>query len=118
MTQPLERDYLEELGDRLREARSARRLTQREVADAAGLSPDVVSRLENGRFQSPGLRTLLRVADGLGTSLVELLPGGPRGPSGPADRARARLHATVAHASTDELELILELARAVLKHGG
>ncbi|MFO0634262.1 MAG: helix-turn-helix domain-containing protein [Nannocystaceae bacterium] len=69
-----ERSYMAELGQRVRALREERGLTQQSLAQAAGIATDMVSRLENGHYSSPGLRTLLRIALGMGTSVGALLP--------------------------------------------
>jgi transcriptional regulator with XRE-family HTH domain len=103
-----------ELGHRIRALREERRMTQQALAAAAGIATDMVSRLENGHYTSPGLRTLVRMADGLGLSVSALLPDAP-GPSGTSPEAvmMARLGAAARRASRDELELIVELASTV-----
>lgn len=103
-----------ELGERIRAAREERGLTQRAAAQAAGIATDMISRLENGRYTSPGLRTLLRIADGLGTSVAALLPDVPANRGSLDNGLRARLMAVVARAEPRELELIVELAATVL----
>ncbi len=109
-----ERRYMVELGHRIRALREERRMTQQALAAAAGVATDMVSRLENGHYTSPGLRTLLRIADGLALSVSALLPDAP-GPSGTSPEAvmMARLGAVARRASRDELELIVELAATV-----
>ncbi len=61
------------LGTRLRELRVAKGLTQEELADRAGLHRVHVTQLEGGRYQSPRLDTLGRLAKALGVSLGRLL---------------------------------------------
>jgi putative molybdopterin biosynthesis protein len=58
-------------GDRLRLARVARRLTQHELAAAAGITRQAISGLEAGRFD-PSLDVALAVCGVLGTSVEEL----------------------------------------------
>ena len=48
--------------------RRALGLTQGELAQRSGMSPALISRIESGR-QPPTVRTLMRLADGLGASL-------------------------------------------------
>ena len=69
-----EHRYMVALGQRIRALREERSMTQQAVADLAGVATDMVSRLENGRYTSPGLRTLLRIADALGVSLSSVMP--------------------------------------------
>lgn len=59
------------LGDKLRAKRLAMKKSQLEVAIEAGLRPEVISRLENGK--SPGsLASLHKLAPVLGLSIDEL----------------------------------------------
>lgn len=111
-----ERRYMSELGRRVRVARELRGMTQKEAAQAAGIATDMISRLENGRYQSPGLRTLIRIADGLGTSLSDLLPdGGAEPPANSAELSqRARLIALAHRAEPADLELIVEIASLIV----
>lgn len=108
-----------ELGQRLRTAREQRGMTQKDAATAAGIATDMVSRLENGRYQSPGLRTLLRLADGLGTTVGELLPQrDPDLAAGPEVSQRARLLALIHRADPRDVELIVDLADTVIARRG
>lgn len=65
---------LEVLGERIRRERIAQGIKQKELADKAAVSPDVISALENGR--SIATASLARVLRGLGLrdALVEMLP--------------------------------------------
>jgi transcriptional regulator with XRE-family HTH domain len=66
-----------DVGERLREIRTARRCTLREVADRAGLSESFLSQVERGRA-SASIASLRRIADGLGISISDLFqPDGP-----------------------------------------
>ncbi len=112
----VERRYMAELGRRLRTAREQRGMTQKQAAEAAGIATDMISRLENGHYQSPGLRTLLRIADGLGTRVAELLPElDTEAESGPVELSqRARLAALIHRADPRDLELIVEIASTIV----
>lgn len=112
-----ERRYMAALAQRLRAVREERGLTQQAVARAAGIASDMVSRLENGHYTSPGLRTLLRIADGIGVPLAALLPGIPGPASSPESALLALLHSVTQRAETHELELLLDLARVVVGRG-
>jgi len=57
---------------RVRELRDARRWTQERLAEAAGLTPVQLSRIENGA-NDPKLTTVLRLARALGVRLGELV---------------------------------------------
>ena len=70
-----------DVGERLREIRTARRCTLREVAERAGLSESFLSQVERGRA-SASIASLRRIADGLGISISDLFqPEGPPGTS-------------------------------------
>jgi transcriptional regulator with XRE-family HTH domain len=106
--------YMLALGQRIRSLREARSLTQSECGERCGVGADVLSRLENGRYTNPGLRTLIRVAESLAVKPSELLPDSPD----PAkhNAPQARLHALLSTAGPAQLELIEDLTLAVLKN--
>src|SRR5262249_42524370 len=70
-----------DVGQRLRAIRLLRRLTLREVADAAGVSESFVSQLERGR-SSASVATLQRLAAAVGIEISDLFAdesqSGPR----------------------------------------
>src|SRR5690606_28773241 len=107
--------YMTELGHRLRTLREERGLTQQAVARAAGIATDMVSRLENGHYSSPGLRTLLRIADGMGITVATLLPDVQTVIQPSAETAvRARLSALIHRLELDDLELLVDIAGAIV----
>lgn len=110
-----ERRYMVKLGQRIRAVREERGLTQQAVARSAGIATDMVSRLENGHYTSPGLRTLLRIAEGMDVSLAVLLPDAPIAPSsGPDSALKSRLAALAHRAEPHELELLLDVAGVIV----
>lgn len=60
------------IGDRLRQARQARGLSLRRLAEVLGVSPSLISQVETGRAK-PSVNTLYALATELGISLDELL---------------------------------------------
>lgn len=111
-----EKSYMTELGLRLRQLREERGMTQQAVARAAGIATDMVSRLENGHYSSPGLRTLLRIAEGMGISIAVMLPELPGvSHTSPEAGMRARLSALVQRVDMEDLALIVDLAATVLE---
>ena len=60
------------VGARLKQLRQARRLTQEQLAERAGLSYKFVGEVERGRG-NPTLTTLAAITDALDVQLVELL---------------------------------------------
>lgn len=113
-----ERTYMQELGQRVRTLREERGLTQQSLAQAAGIATDMVSRLENGHYSSPGLRTLLRLASGMGTQVSAMLPEHATAVRTADASAKARLTALLARATTDDLELVAEIAAVVVARRG
>ena len=61
-----------EMGDRLREARQARGLSLRTLAERLGVSPSLISQVERGRAR-PSVNTLYAMARELDVSFDELL---------------------------------------------
>ena len=60
------------MGDRLRQARRARGLSLRRLAEVVGVSPSLISQVETGRAK-PSVNTLYALATELGISLDTLL---------------------------------------------
>lgn len=58
----------ETIGERIRDRRRARGMTQLDLADAVGLTVESVSRAERGTIQ-PKVETLRKIAAALGTTL-------------------------------------------------
>jgi transcriptional regulator with XRE-family HTH domain len=59
------------IGENLRRLRERRYLTQRELAEQAGVSPDTILKLEKNRWE-PRLRTIRRLAEALDVHPDEL----------------------------------------------
>ena len=70
--------YLQRLGMRIKVARTAAKMTQDDLAVAAGIDRTYVSRVERGEHNVTVL-TLIRLADVLGVPAGELLDGARRG---------------------------------------
>jgi len=69
---PARGDYAQIFGARLRELRTAARLTQRELAKRSGTSSAAISNFEAGN-NAPTLGTLVRLADALECDVAELV---------------------------------------------
>lgn len=114
-----ERTYMFELGARLRLLREERGLTQQALARAAGIATDMVSRLENGHYASPGLRTLRRIADGLGLPVSAVLPeANADSHATPEGALRARLLSVAQGLDLDDLELLIDIGAAIVNRRG
>jgi transcriptional regulator with XRE-family HTH domain len=65
-------DLRGQLGTRLKQLRKARRLTQEQLAERAGLSYKFIGEIERGRG-NPTLTTLAALGEALGVPLIDLL---------------------------------------------
>lgn len=81
------------VGQRIREIRKSRNLTQRELADLVGINFTYLSRVENDRLddeQTPREETIQRIATALNADPDELLLLARRIPDAYRDRILAR----------------------------
>ena len=65
-------DLRGQVGARVKQLRQARRLTQEQLAERAGLSYKFIGEVERGRG-NPTLTTLASLSEALGVSLIDLL---------------------------------------------
>ena len=68
-----DQQFLRQLGDRIRERRRARNLTQAQLADACGLHRTFIGSVERGE-RNVAILSLRRIARSLRTTPAELLP--------------------------------------------
>ncbi len=100
------------IGERIREIRKSRNLTQRELADRVGLNFTYLSRIENDRLdadQTPREETLQKIAEALETDCDELLLLARRIPDSFRNRILARpgMFRRILTLSDDDLERLL-----------
>jgi transcriptional regulator with XRE-family HTH domain len=62
-------------GEKLKEVRDRRLLSQRELAEKAGLSPTTILKLEDDRVKEPHPRTVRKLAQALEVDPAELVEG-------------------------------------------
>lgn len=62
-------------GEKLRGVRDRRLLSQRELAEKAGLSPTTILKLETGKVDDPHPRTIRKLARALEVDPSELVEG-------------------------------------------
>ena len=62
------------LANRIKQLRIAKKISQEELAEKAGLSRNGLGLIEQGR-RWPRLATLLRISDGLGMTIEDVLKG-------------------------------------------
>jgi transcriptional regulator with XRE-family HTH domain len=98
-------------GGILREKRRAAGMSQRRLADLAGLDFSYISKLENNRLAAPAAETVLRLAELLGCPAEELLAAANKLPSdvgqnlsGNPSAVRFLREASALGLSTDEWE--------------
>lgn len=103
-------DHLE-MGERLREARQARHLSLRALADRLGVSPSLISQIETGRA-NPSVSTLYAIASELDVSLDELLFNDRR-----SGEPSAGVASGGAAAPAGAMTLTAPVQRAVDRHG-
>ena len=62
-----------DLASQLKKWRKARNMTQQKLAEKAGISYVVISKIEQGVSREPTILSVVRLADALGVSLDELV---------------------------------------------
>ncbi|MEJ8572784.1 helix-turn-helix domain-containing protein [Microbaculum marinum] len=73
---------LRRIGHQVRQSRERERMTQNQLANAAGISPRAIRELEAGR-SNPALATMVAIVDSLGLTLDELVEAARSAPPGP-----------------------------------
>ncbi len=105
-------DLKKRLGQRVVELRLQGKMTQAQLADDAGISPDAIGRLERSQTIPP-LERLEAIASALGVPLSVLLEF--RKQSSARDRAMQRLTSVLAGKSEKDVLLVAEVAALMLK---
>lgn len=98
-------------GQRLRELRVSRGLTQAQLAERAEVTISYITRLESGGY-APGIDLVQKLAAALGTTAADLLPGGDQPPDAAAvlrERARTLFDGLVTSEDQAELSLLVQL---------
>ncbi len=92
--------------ERLKAARQARGMTQRDLADKAHVTFSYISRLEAGA-SAPGIDTLDQLARALQINVIELLPAVPgEEMAGVRDRVRTLFDGLVSKAGHETLSML------------
>lgn len=73
---------METMGERIKQLREARKLTQEQLGEAVGVSKSAVSQWEDGSTKNIKLTTFLRLVEALGTDERYLIWGAGREPPG------------------------------------
>lgn len=82
---------METMGDRIRQLRSARALTQEQFGKLVGVSKSAVSQWEDGSTKNLKLATFLRVLEVLHTDANFLIWGPDRAPDGASTTGRHKI---------------------------
>jgi transcriptional regulator with XRE-family HTH domain len=103
----LARDFLAQVGARIRALRTGRSLTVQQLADRAGISRRLLTQIELGQA-NPSLVTVTRIARRLGTEFTELLDVPPS--ESPIEVHRAGGHVLVWSSAAGSTAHLLEAA--------
>lgn len=103
-------------GSLVRVKRTELRMTQADLAEAADLSLDMVSRLERGTV-GPSLETIVVMSEILKVPTSVLLGGAPLEGSGDGQRESVllRIHQLLAEIATDDLPWIETVIGAIIR---
>jgi transcriptional regulator with XRE-family HTH domain len=106
------------IGARIRAARKAAGFTQAELAEAVGVEPESINRIENAKL-SPSRGTLQKVAKALGVKLTDLLDddAGVQVPKPVLTPARRRLLRLVDGLTDDQVEVLARAVEHLLRLG-
>ncbi len=100
------------LGRRILSLRQARRLTQQELGERAGLNYKYLGAVERGQ-ENPSLVVLERIARGLGVDLVDLFHFAHEETT--PKTLRRNVNRLLTGADTGQLQLACKLLKALLK---
>lgn len=100
--------------ERLREARKAKDLTQREMASRLCLSQQAYAKYEVGTAK-PNSDTLAQIAGELGVSVDYLLATETKNPADNVSEAKREMIALIDQLSDDQVRKLLQIANAALE---
>lgn len=103
----------ERIGSNIRRRRKELGLTQEQVGEKAGLDWTTIGAAERG-VRNLSVESLLKVADALGVTAGDLVESSEREPS-EKEQALHRLTRLLQDATIDDIELVTQIARLVLK---
>ena len=108
--------FLKDLGERIRELRKARGMTQEELADTLGVTQALIASYETARRSIP-LRKLVVLADALGISIEEVVGRSParRQKRGPTSKIEERLLA-IEKLPRSEQQFVIRMLDNALAH--
>jgi len=107
-------EVYETIGKNVRQYRVAAGWSQARLADKAGLSPEFISRIENGH-RAPSVVTLGRVASALGVKLQRLFEFEDTAPVDEADARANRVARMVREANDDVARKIEKMVETLVE---
>ena len=108
--------FLKNLGKRVLTLRKARLLTQEELAEQADLHPTYIGAIERGE-RNPSVYTLLRIAEGLGVEIKDLLAPVSGQAAGEREAAMLEILALLERKGTKDLKWIKRVVSDIIKWG-
>jgi len=111
-----EKPFFKNLGKRVRELRRAKLLTQEELAEKCDLHPTYIGGIERGE-RNPSIQSLLRIADGLGMEIKDLLAPVSGQAAGEREAAMLEILALLERKGTKDLKWIKRVVSDIIKWG-
>jgi len=108
--------FKQHLGQRILALRKEARMTQSELAEAAGVGNEYISKIERG-LGSPSLETLVKIAQALQVETKMLFDLRAR-PSRPVKKPLAKLFSALENLEKRDLDLVYTLARRLSRKRG
>lgn len=104
----------EEFGERTYQLRSKMGLSQKEFEDLCGLARGYIGHIELGQ-RNPSLETMIKIAEGAGISLVQLLDSKPPQPK-ETDEYTNKIMAITKRMRPEQKRNALEVLKMVIKN--
>lgn len=99
------------IGERIRELRKMRKLSQEQVAERADISPNYLSRIECGK-ENPTLDMLIKLARALGTEMWEIFDFGHEVG---LKEMKDTMNKLLKESEEEKLRLAIKILRAVIR---
>jgi len=107
------RDYLRDVGGKIRSLRDELGLTTEQAAERAGMSAGYFGIVERG-VKQPSLQSLFRFAEALGVEVADLVTVGPAAPQLVAKSRHRQVDQLLDQATPAEAKAIANCAKAIL----
>mgnify|MGYP006068823307 CR=1 FL=1 len=108
------------IGQRLKEARKARKISQDALAEKLGVSRGVITNIEHDKVEEPQALVLSAICQVLNINRQWLLDGTgsmePKQPDGPSAKILSELYSYARELSEEELLFVLSVIKSYKKH--